>query len=200
MRKVGMLFIGLLFVSAAIAGCTQSTPQTGIPPEETAPHGGGEVSFTITSTAFADGTAIPVVYTCNGQSISPALNWSELPAGTSSLALILEDRDAPVKNFTHWLIFNISPDMSGLPEAVPRDGTLADGAVQGKNGGGGIGYIGPCPPKGPEHHYVFNLYALDKSIDLAAGATKDEVRQAMEGHILGQAILVGIYQNPLSAN
>lgn len=105
-----------------------------------------------------------------------------------------------MKNFTHWVIFNIPSTMPGLPEAVPGDSTLANGAVQGKNGGGGIGYIGPCPPKGPEHHYHFNLYALDKSLDLAAGATKDQVRQAMEGHILGQAILTGIYQNPLSAN
>jgi len=200
MRKVGMLFIGLLFISAAVAGCAQTAPETVTPPDEIVPPGGGEVSFTITSTAFADGTAIPVKYTCDGQSISPTLNWADLPAGTASLALILEDRDAPVKNFTHWVIFNLAPDTSGLQEAVPRDGTLADGAVQGKNGGGGIGYIAPCPPKGPEHHYVFNLYALDKSLDLAAGATKDEVRQAMEGHVLGQAILVGIYQNPLSAN
>jgi Raf kinase inhibitor-like YbhB/YbcL family protein len=99
-----------------------------------------------------------------------------------------------VKNFTHWVIFNLPPDTPGLPEALPRDGTLTSGALQGKNGGGGIGYIGPCPPKGPAHHYVFNLYALDTSLDLAAGATKDQVRQAMQGHILSETILVGIYQ------
>jgi Raf kinase inhibitor-like YbhB/YbcL family protein len=194
MRKVGMLLMGLLFISAAVAGCAQTGPETGITPEVTVPPGDGEISFIVTSTAFADGAAIPVEYSCSGQSKSPPLNWSDLPAGTASLALILEDPDAPLKNFTHWVIFNLPADTSGLQEAVPRDGTLADGAVQGKNGGGGIGYIAPCPPKGPAHHYVFNLYALDKSLDLAAGATKDEVRQAMEGHILGQAQLIGTYQ------
>jgi Raf kinase inhibitor-like YbhB/YbcL family protein len=194
MGKIGMLIIGLLFISAAAAGCAQTGPETGIMPEQTAPPGGGEMSFTLTSTAFADGAAIPVEYTCGGQSVSPALNWGNSPAGTVSLALILEDPDAPVKNFTHWIIFNLPPDTSGLQETVPRDGSLAGGAMQGKNGGGGIGYMGPCPPKGPAHHYIFNLYALDKSLDLAAGATKAEVRQAMEGHILGQAQLTGIYQ------
>jgi Raf kinase inhibitor-like YbhB/YbcL family protein len=194
MRKVGMLFIGLLFISVTLAGCAQIEPETMMPPEQTALPGGGETSFILTSTAFTDGATIPVKYTCDGQSISPALNWGNDPAGTASLALILEDPDAPVKNFTHWVIFNLPPDLSGLPEAVPGDGTLAGGVVQGKNGGGGIGYFGPCPPKGPAHHYVFNLYAVDKSLDLAAGATKDEVRQAMEGHILAQGQLVGLYQ------
>jgi Raf kinase inhibitor-like YbhB/YbcL family protein len=200
MRNIGLLFVGLLFVSAIVTGCSQTSPETGVAPEETVPPGDGEMLLTLTSTAFADGAEIPVEYTCNGQSKSPPLNWSELPVGTASLVLILEDQNAPVKNFTHWVIFNLPPDSSGLQEAVPRDSTLADGAVQGKNSAGGIGYMTPCPPKGPEHHYVFNLYALDKPLDLVAGATKDEVRQAIEGHILGQAVLVGIYQNPLSAN
>jgi Raf kinase inhibitor-like YbhB/YbcL family protein len=194
MKKAGILFIGLLFILVAMAGCARTGLETMTPSEQTAPPLTGDMSFTLTSTAFADGAEIPVKYSCNGQNISPALNWADLPAGTVSLALILEDPDAPVKNFTHWVIFNSPPDTSRLPEDVPKDGALAGGAVQGKNGGGGIGYMGPCPPKGPAHHYIFNLYALDKSLDLAAGATKAEVRQAMEGHILGQAQLTGIYQ------
>jgi Raf kinase inhibitor-like YbhB/YbcL family protein len=193
MKKVAMLLTCLLVILVAIAGCARTEPETTMPPEQ-APPGGGEMTLNITSTAFVEGGAIPVRYTCDGESISPALNWENGPAGAASLALILEDPDAPVKNFTHWVIFNLPPDISGLPEAVPRDGTLDSGAVQGKNGGGGIGYIGPCPPQGPAHHYVFNLYAVDRSLDLAAGATKDEVRQAMEGHILAQGQLVGLYQ------
>jgi Raf kinase inhibitor-like YbhB/YbcL family protein len=148
----------------------------------------------LTSPAFAGGGEIPVKYSCDGQSISPPLDWGDGPLGTASFALILEDPDAPVKNFTHWVIFNLPPNTPGLPESLPRDGTLPSGALQGKNGAGTIGYIGPCPPKGSPHHYRFTLYALDKSLDLAAGATKDQALQAMEGHILGQSQLVGIYQ------
>jgi Raf kinase inhibitor-like YbhB/YbcL family protein len=106
----------------------------------------------------------------------------------------LNDPDAPVGVFTHWVIFNLPQDSRGLPEAVANEAQLANGALQGKNGGGSIRYIGPCPPKGPAHHYVFNLYALDKSLDLAAGATKEQVVQAMEGHILAQSQLTGLYQ------
>jgi Raf kinase inhibitor-like YbhB/YbcL family protein len=190
MQKVGLLFTSLvLLILGVVAGCVQPVPL-----EEQALPESGELLFTISSSAFATGENIPVMYTCDGQSISPPLTWSEGPPGTASFALILEDPDAPVKNFTHWVIFNLPPDTPGLPEAVPKDGTLASGALQGKNGGGSIGYMGPCPPKGLAHHYLFNLYALDKSLDLSAGATKDQVRQAMGGHILAQSMLVGLYQ------
>ena len=189
MPKVITLFAGLLVLLAAVVGCAQP-----VPPEEQSLPEPTDMVLTISSSAFANGENIPVAYTCGGQSISPPLAWVEGPAGTASFALILEDPDAPIKNFTHWVIFNIPADNLGLPEAVPRDGTLSSGALQGKNGGGGIGYIPPCPPKGSPHHYYFTLYALDKSLDLAAGATKDQVRQAMEGHILGQTQLVGLYQ------
>jgi Raf kinase inhibitor-like YbhB/YbcL family protein len=190
MRKVELFSMSLLLLMcSAVTGCAQTAP-----PEEKAPPGGDKMPFIITSPAFADGAKVPVKYTCDGQNILPVLDWADSPAGTVSFALILEDPDAPVKNFTHWVIFNLPPDTPGLPEALPRDGTLASGALQGKNGGGGIGYIGPCPPKGSPHHYRFTLYALDKSLDLSAGATKDQVLQAMEGHILGQSQLVGTYQ------
>jgi Raf kinase inhibitor-like YbhB/YbcL family protein len=191
MRKVGLLFTGLVLISAAFTGCTQPSS----PPEVTAPPAGNEVPFTITSSTFANGASIPVKYTCNGQNISPELNWSGSPAGTASFALIMYDPDAA---FTHWVIFNLPPGAQGLPEAVPKDDRLANGTLQGKIGSGGVGYptgyMGPCPPKGSPHHYRFTLYALDKYLDLSAGATKDQVLQAMEGHILGQALLVGLYQ------
>jgi Raf kinase inhibitor-like YbhB/YbcL family protein len=190
MRRIALLAVSLLaLILFTIAGCARSVVQ-----EEPIMSQDRDTALMLTSPAFAGGGEIPVKYSCDGQSISPPLDWGDGPPGTASFALILEDPDAPVKNFTHWVIFNLPPDTQGLPEALPRDGTLPSGALQGKNGGGGIGYIGPCPPKGPAHNYVFNLYALDKSLDLAAGATKDQVRQAIQGHILAESMLVGIYQ------
>jgi Raf kinase inhibitor-like YbhB/YbcL family protein len=215
MKKVGILFIGLLFILVAVAGCARTGLETMTPPEQTAPPLTGDMSFTLTSTAFADGAEIPVKYSCNGQNISPALDWSGSPAGTASFALIMDDLDAVYTHwvifnlppdiqglldavYTHWVIFNLPPDIQGLPEAVPKDEELADGALQGKTGSGGVGYptgyFGPCPPKGPPHHYRFTLYALDTLLDLTAGASKAELLQAIQGHILGQAQLIGIYK------
>jgi Raf kinase inhibitor-like YbhB/YbcL family protein len=189
MRKNGLLFAMLLLIMATVVGCAQPSP----PAEQVLPES-EEMPLTMTSTAFADGANIPAKYTCDGESISPELAWAQVPAGTASFALIMEDPDAPIKNFTHWVIFNLPPDTQGLPEAVPKDATLANGALQGKNGGGSTRYLGPCPPKGSPHHYRFTLYALDTSLDLTAGASKDQVLQAMEGHIIGQGQLVGLYQ------
>jgi Raf kinase inhibitor-like YbhB/YbcL family protein len=190
MRRIALLAVSLLaLILFAVAGCARPVVQ-----EEPTMSQDRDVALLLTSSAFAGGGEIPAKYSCDGESISPPLNWGHGPPGTVSFALILEDPDAPIKNFTHWVIFNLPPDTPGLPEALPKDDTLASGALQGKNGGGGIGYIGPCPPKGPAHHYVFNLYALDKSLDLAVGATKDQVRQAMQEHILAESMLVGIYQ------
>jgi Raf kinase inhibitor-like YbhB/YbcL family protein len=190
MRKVGLVFVTLLLVTSFVmAGCAQpATPEEKLLPES------AEVSLTLSSNAFVTGENIPVTYTCDGQNISPPLAWSQGPAGTASFALILEDPDAPVKNFTHWVIYNLPPDGRSLAEAVTQDAELASGAIQGKNGLGRIGYTGPCPPKGSPHHYNFTLYALDKSLDLGAEATKDQVLQAVKGHILAQAQLVGLYQ------
>jgi Raf kinase inhibitor-like YbhB/YbcL family protein len=190
LRKSGLLFTGLLLILAVIAGCTEKATS-----EETVPADIEKVPLVITSPAFADGANIPVEYSCNGQNISPALNWAQVPAGTASFALIMDDPDAA---YTHWVIFNLPPGAQGLPVAVPKDDKLASGALQGKIGSGGIGYptgyFGPCPPKGSPHHYRFTLYALDTSLDLTAGASKEQVLQAMEGHIIGQAQLVGLYQ------
>jgi Raf kinase inhibitor-like YbhB/YbcL family protein len=191
MPKVGLFFASLLVLMwAAVAGCAQPAPL-----EETAPPDSGKVAFAITSPAFADGANIPVKYTCHGQNVSPPLDWSQGPVGTASFALIMDDPDAA---YTHWVIFNLPPDAHGLSEAVPKDDKLASGALQGKIGSGGIGYpigyFGPCPPKGSPHHYRFTLYALDKSLDLAAGTSKDQVLQAMQGHILAESMLIGLYQ------
>jgi len=190
MRIIGLVVVSLLLiVSFAIAGCAQQAP----PAESTEDI---ETEFAITSPAFAEGAEIPVRYTCDGENISPPLNWSDGPAGTASFALIMDDPDAG--NYTHWVIFNLPPSSSSLPEDVPKVEKLASGVLQGKIASGGIGYpigyFGPCPFKGSSHHYCFTLYALDTSLDLAAGASKEQVLKAMEGHILTQSQLIGIYQ------
>ena len=152
------------------------------------------MTLSISSPAFQDGERIPAKYTCQGQDISPPLKWSQVPNETQSLALIVDDPDAPSGVFTHWVIFNLPPDSRELPEAVPAASQLPSSALQGKNDFGKIGYGGPCPPPGYPHRYRFTLYALDRQLDLKAGSSKKQVLNAMEGHILAQGQLTGTYQ------
>ena len=146
------------------------------------------MSFELTSSAFAPGERIPQTYTCDGQDISPPLRWSEPPAGTQSLALIMDDPDAPIGIWDHWLLFNLPAETRNLPEQA----VLPAGSLDGRNSWGRTGYGGPCPPGGT-HRYFFKLYALDVTLTLAAGAEKEQLLQAMEGHILAQAELMGTY-------
>jgi len=146
----------------------------------------------LTSVVFQEGGRIPSMYTCTGDGISPPLAWSGAPKGTKSVALIVDDPDAPRGIFTHWVIFNIPASDNSLSENVPASGILPNGATQGSNGGGRIGYTRPCPPSGT-HHYVFHLYALDTQLNLQAGATKQDLLTAMTGHILAEAQLTGLY-------
>ena len=152
------------------------------------------MTLSIFSPAFGEGEVIPSIYTCEGSDISPQLDWIGIPEETKSLALIVDDPDAPSGTFTHWVIFNIPPDSNGLAEALPLTPRLADGSVQGGNDFGRIGYGGPCPPPGKPHRYRFNLYALDKQIDLGAGSAKNQVLNAIENHILAKGQLSGTYQ------
>lgn len=146
--------------------------------------------LTITSSAFADGGTIPVQYTCSGAQTSPPLSWSGAPAGTAAFTLIVDDPDAPVPGgFDHWVVFDLSPDTTALPEGV----TLPPQAVSGKNGRGTQEYLGPCPPAGAPHHYRFHLYAVDTPLNLPPGSSKTDVIAAMNGHILGEGLLVGIF-------
>jgi hypothetical protein len=154
----------------------------------------GEMALTVSSSAFKEGDRIPAKYTCQGQDVSPPLAWGEPPAGTQSVALIVDDPDAPGGVFTHWVLFNIPPDSRELPEAVPIQAGLARGALQGKTDFGRIGYGGPCPPPGRPHRYQFTLYALDQPLGLEGGASKKQLLSAMEGHILAQGQLTGTYQ------
>jgi len=148
--------------------------------------------FELTSTAFAPGEPIPTKYSCDGEDISPPLQWSDPPQGTQSFALIADDPDAPVGTWVHWVLYNLPAETRALPEAVPPDADLPDGSRHGQNSGGRLGYGGPCPPSGT-HRYFFKLYALGTVLDLDAGASKKQVLQAMEGHILAQTELMGVY-------
>lgn len=146
------------------------------------------MAFAISSRTLATGQPIPAKYTCDGQDISPPLHWSDVPQGTQSFALIMDDPDAPVGIWVHWILFNLPADLRDLPEkAAPPKGSL-----EGKNSWGRLGYGGPCPPGGT-HRYFFKLYALDTTLNLASGASKEQLLKAMEGHILGQAELMGVY-------
>jgi len=148
----------------------------------------------VSSPVFQEGGKIPTKYTCDGQDVSPALSWGEPPADTRSFVLIVDDPDAPGGVFTHWVLLNLPAGSRELPEAVPAKAQLPNGSVQGKNDFGKIGYGGPCPPSGRPHRYRFTLYALDKALDLKAGASKTKVIGAMQGHILAQGQLTGMYQ------
>ena len=148
--------------------------------------------FELTSTAFAHGESIPRKYTCDGEDISPPVQWSDPPQGTLSFALICDDPDAPMATWVHWVLYNLPAESRVLPEAVPPDADLPDGSRHGQNSWGRLDYGAPCPPSGT-HRYFFKLYALDTALDLAAGASKEQLLQAMEGHILAQAELMGLY-------
>jgi Raf kinase inhibitor-like YbhB/YbcL family protein len=152
------------------------------------------MSLELTSEAFVNGQSIPAKYACTGRNISPALTWNDPPAGTQSLALIVDDPDAPMGTWVHWVLFNIKSDTRNLQEDLPITGKNVDpnAIYVGKNSSGRIGYDGPCPPSGT-HRYYFKLYALDTTINLLPGATKEQVLKEMEGHILAQGELMGTF-------
>src|SRR5688500_5258374 len=145
------------------------------------------MSLELTSNAFTNGQSIPAKYACTGRNISPALAWSDPPAGTQSFALIMDDPDAPAGTWVHWVLFNIPTDARSLQENMDTSAMSV-----GKNSWADLGYGGPCPPSGI-HRYFFKLYALDTTISLLPGVTKEQVIKEMEGHILAQAELMGTF-------
>jgi hypothetical protein len=150
------------------------------------------MSFEISSPAFANGQPIPSDFSCDGRDVSPALTWTEPPAGAQSFALIMDDPDAPMGTWVHWVIFNIPASTRDLKEGTPTDTQLSDGSLQGKTSAGSNGYHGPCPPAGT-HRYFFKLYALDTILSLSANADKKELLAGMEGHILANVELIGTF-------
>jgi len=151
------------------------------------------MALELKTTAFAPGGSIPKKFTCDGPDVSPALTWTAPPAGTQSFALVMDDPDAPVGTWVHWVLYDLPAAARELAENVPKSEELAGGARQGRNDFRKTGYGGPCPPPGPPHRYFFKLYALDAKLNLKAGATKADVEKAMKGRILAQAELVGRY-------
>lgn len=145
------------------------------------------------SAAFTHNGKIPAEFTCDGSNLSPPLTWSAPPANTQSLTLIVDDPDAPVGIFVHWVLFNLSGQTTSLPQHITAQSGLPDQSLQGRNDFGKLGYGGPCPPSGT-HRYFFKLYALDTQLKLPSGATKAQVEAAMQGHILAAAELIGLYQ------
>ena len=140
----------------------------------------------LTSPAFADGAAIPERFTCEDEDVSPALAWTDVPAGTTSFALICDDPDAPGKTWVHWVVWGIPPTTTVLPEGF-------DGASQGLTDFRRTGYGGPCPPPGKPHRYYFKLYALTEPLALAPRATKADLERAMDGKVLASATLMGTF-------
>ena len=141
----------------------------------------------IASPAFRDGTAIPDRYTCFGKNKIPPLHFEEIPNNARSLALIVEDPDAPSGSFTHWVLFNLDPQTRDI-----REGVVPLRAIQGRNDFGGIHYDGPKPPSG-EHRYCFKAFAVDAVLPLANGADRSDVERELDGHVVDTAILVGTY-------
>jgi len=147
----------------------------------------------LTSSDFGAGGAIPIRFTWEGDNVSPEFSWKEAPGETKSFALILHDPDAPrAGGFTHWIFYNIPAEKGHLDPDVPKDDNVPGTGVQGRNDSGEIGYMGPCPPSGTHRYYV-RLFALDTEVRLPPGATHDELTEAMEGHILARAELMGTY-------
>ena len=149
--------------------------------------------FKITSNSFKDGEMIPDKYTCEGDNISPNLKWDNLPEGTKSLSLIMEDVDSIIGIWVHWILFNIPADQKELQEDIPRDKVLANGSMQGVTNFESTGYGGPCPRIGT-HRYYFRFFALDSVLDIEPGATKEQLLKEMEGHVIATSELMGRYR------
>ena len=156
--------------------------------------GGGTVmGFELESSAFASSGTIPEKYTCDGPDLSPAMRWTGVPEGTMTLALVCDDPDAPAGTWVHWVLYDLPAKVAELPEGIPATETIEQGASQGTNDFGRIGYGGPCPPPGKPHRYFFRLYALDQKVNLPPRAKKADLLKAMEGHVLDRAELMGEY-------
>jgi Raf kinase inhibitor-like YbhB/YbcL family protein len=165
-------------------GCKSAGPQPSAPP------GTPMSSLAVTSKSFPSGGLIPVDYTCDGADKSPQLTWSAPPAGTKTLALVVDDPDAPGGDFTHWIVFDMRPDTLGLPEGA--DPAQVGGAV-GLNGFNRAQYSGPCPPRMEGHRYYFRVFALDAPLDVKLEPMRDAVDAAMSGHVLAEGALMGTF-------
>jgi Raf kinase inhibitor-like YbhB/YbcL family protein len=177
-----LLLLVLLLAAPFLAGCRHN--------ESVAIASGA--AFTLSSTSLQNGK-FPKEFTCDGADESPALTWTAPPGGTKALALTVTDPDAPSGTFTHWILYNLPASSSSLSAGVPKQTDLSDGSHQGRNDFGRPGYGGPCPPPGKPHRYVFTLYALDRSLDAPANASRTQLEAGMQGHILAKGELTARY-------
>ena len=190
-NRRSVLLAVIIIVGVLAGGCTSSAPSSPVSPspsqpaEKQASSTASPGSFTIRAASLTPGSVLPDIYTCKGASESPEVAWDGVPPGTKSLALILDDPDAPDGRFTHWLVFNIPPDSSGLTRAQPNAKVLANGAQQGETSTGSRGYYPPCPPIGTTHRYVFRLYAVDMDITQPT-ADRESIDWALTGHTIAQ--------------
>jgi len=177
----------VMTLCAAVVGVLVTTASVMKPPEI-------HPKMALRSNAFKDGEPLPILYTCDDKNISPPLAWTGAPSETASLVLIVDDPDAPTGVWTHWIIFNLPADASGLAEDAAKSDSAMKSARQGLNDFKNLNYGGPCPPKGNLHRYFFKIYALDTVINLPAGASRTQVETAMTKHILAAGQLMGTYQ------
>ena len=196
-------WIPSLLVALGLAGgCRAEEPQADSPPpaatgdaatadKEAAPDPEARAELSLVSPAFEAGAPIPERFTCDGGDLSPELAWTEPPEGTRSLALIVDDPDAPLGTWVHWVIWDLDAERQDLPEGVAAKSDLGS---DGLNSWKRPGYGGPCPPKGSSHRYFFRLYALDTRLELSGEVKRRALDEAMQGHVLGDATLMGTYQ------
>jgi Raf kinase inhibitor-like YbhB/YbcL family protein len=151
------------------------------------------MALQLSCSAFSEGGTIPKQYTCSGEDTSPPLSWIGIPANAKSMALVVDDPDAPAGTWVHWVLYNIPAEVTSLPAGIPKIATVPNIGTQGSNDFRRIGYGGPCPPPGKPHRYFFKLYALDATLNLNPGTTKVAVERALQGHILAQGQLMGKY-------
>ena len=198
--------LGAIAIAGTLAANASAQAPAGGRGQQQNAGGAPRPALTLTTTAFADGTQIPVKYTQAGEQVSPALTWTNVPPGTQSFVLHMRDPDVARMRTTedqvHWLVWNIPAAATGLPEGVPQGATLKDGSQQ--ISASGPVYRGPgAPATGPMHHYTFEVYALDTKIDMAPGADAWETRRnlfkAMDGHVIGKAVMIGLFKRPPSA-
>jgi hypothetical protein len=200
MHNCSFLLLSVFIVAVVISGgCTSPTPSSlGAP--SPSPPANQQIGSTVPSETFmirvaslSPGSVLPDVYTCKGTSESPEVAWSGVPNSTKSLVLILDDPDAPNGRFTHWIVFNIPPDLDGIPRAQPNSKVLSNGAQQGQNSGGSRNYYPPCPPIGTTHKYVFRLYAVDMDISQPT-ADRESIDWALTGHTIASTEFITTFK------
>ncbi len=183
-----LILAPLILTSCAPAGSPTPAPLSTLESQTT------DQTMYISSPAFENGKSIPAKFSCQGENVSPLLTWSGVPPRARSLALITEDPDAPSGTFYHWVVYNMQPTLTGLPEKVPTTGEVAGIGTQGSSGFGRTGYGGPCPPPGKPHRYYFTLFATDLEPTLSPGLNAAGLQKQLQGHVLAQAQWMGTFQ------